>query len=236
MCEASALSPVVAKIRSGPSPADSASACPVARRSSQITPGRSGRSRPSTGTTPSTWEARPTCVTSDGATADRVSNCRTALVRPAREAAGSCSAQPFAGWALAQPCPADATVRPSGSSKTAFTLCEPMSAPIRKPMPSASRRSQSFVDEPPGGLVLRPVAVFEVEGRADADGHYQQVDRPQPLGVAVPAAQEVDVLEQQEHYEALGDERQRGRDDRLPPVHLVGVVAPEVEQDAERDQ
>ena len=45
--------------------------------------------------------------------------------------AGSCSAHPLWGCIITQAWPADATVRPSGSSRMAFTLWEPMSAPIR---------------------------------------------------------------------------------------------------------
>src|ERR1700727_1701805 len=91
-------------------------------------------------------------------------------------------------------------------------------------------RSQSFVDEPAGRLVLLPVAPLEIEAKADPAEHNDEVDGSKPLGVAIARAKEADVVEEQEDDEGLSDEGYRRGHDGLPPVHVLAMVLAEVQQ------
>src|SRR6266702_4404671 len=93
-------------------------------------------------------------------------------------------------------------------------------------------RLQPFVDEPPGGLVLRLVTRPEVEREHDAAAHDDSIDRPQPVRVLVAAAEEMDVVEQQVYDPCLGHECQGWREAGLPPVPAEIGVPLEVHEDA----
>ncbi len=57
--------------------------------------------------------------------------------------------------------------------------------------------SEVLVDETSKGLVPVGLARLQVEGEADASGEDDEVDRPEPAGETEPAADEVDVREEQ---------------------------------------
>ncbi len=132
-CDASAFRPLIWKIVSAGNLSVSSRACRTARRSSQMMPLRSASRLRSTGTTPSTWQARPRWLTSDGPIPASSMTARAVAAIPSRHCPGSCSDQPLRGWIIEHGCDAVARVLPSGAQRTAFTLCDPTSTPITCP-------------------------------------------------------------------------------------------------------
>src|SRR5450631_4800775 len=96
--------------------------------------------------------------------------------------------------------------------------------------------SESVVDETPECLVLVRLAALEVEREPDPGGENDEVDRPEPAREAQAAADEVDVLEEQEQHHRLSGKGDDGCQHCAPPVDFAAVVLPEVTEDRDRDQ
>ena len=94
-CPGSTLQPVSSRSRSGSTRAATASHSSPARRSHQISAGRSGVPSASAATTPSSWEPNDSAAISRPAVAARTSDSVRTSARV--HSAGSCSAQPACG-------------------------------------------------------------------------------------------------------------------------------------------
>ena len=127
MCPGSTLQPVSSRSRSPSARASAASHSAPARRSHQISAGRSGSPSPAHATIPSSCEPKESAAISRPAVASRT--CATVETSARVHSPGSCSAHPARGYESACGAYAVATSVPSGSSAWAQVPCEPTSTP-----------------------------------------------------------------------------------------------------------
>src|SRR5437763_1794148 len=93
---------------------------------------------------------------------------------------------------------------------------------------SLRRSAISALAHAPYGLILCPCVALQVDRLAEP-GDEDRLDSPdQPLGVAVPRAEEVQVADRQIQHVCLGGCRNHRRHNRRPPVLLSRMVDAEV--------